>query len=165
MKKRHHKVVSGVTYGNSNEQIYLTNDIIMKSLRAKIIKWKRGKSTSKNTRNDENSAKLFDAIYENNFELAKFLLEDGEVDVNIKDDCGNTALIAVCQQATVQNEEEAVKFVNYLWQRGSKFKKSNDSGKTAMNYAESNGLMKIIETLQYIQWKILHNRLQEVYII
>ena len=84
---------------------------------------------------------------------------------NIKDDCGNTPLIAVCQQTTVQNEEEAVKFVNYLWQRGSKFKKSNDSGKTAMNYAESNGLMKIIETLQYIQWKILHNRLQEVYII
>ena len=64
----------------------------MKSLRAKIIKWKRGKSTSKNTRNDENSAKLFDAIYENNFELAKFLLEDGEVDANTKDDCGNTPL-------------------------------------------------------------------------
>jgi ankyrin repeat protein len=69
----------------------------MKSLRAKIIKWKRGKSTSKNTRNDENSAKLFDAIYENNFELAKILLEDGEVYVNINDDCGNTLLIAVCQ--------------------------------------------------------------------
>ena len=91
----------------------------MKSLRAKIIKWKRGKSTSKNTRNDENSAKLFDAIYENNFELATFLLEDGEVDVDIKDDCGNIPLIAVCQQTTVQNEEEAVKFINYLWQSGS----------------------------------------------
>jgi ankyrin repeat protein len=51
-----------------------------------------------------------DAIYENNFELAKFLLEDGEVDANTKDDCGNTPLIAVCQQTTVQNEEEAVKF-------------------------------------------------------
>jgi ankyrin repeat protein len=137
----------------------------MKSLRAKIIKWKKGKSTSKNTRNDENSAKLFDAIYENKFELAKFLLEDGEVDVDIKDDCGNTPLIAVCQQTTVQNEEEAVKFVNYLWQSGSKFKKSNDSGKTAMNYAESNGPMKIIETLQYIQWKILYNRLQEACLI
>ena len=95
LKKRHHKVVS-VTYGNSNEQIYLTNDIIMQSLRAKIIKWKRGKSTSKNTRNDENSAKLFHAIYENNFEMAEILLEDGEVDVNIKDDCGNTPLIVVC---------------------------------------------------------------------
>jgi len=151
LKKRHHKVVS---VGNSNEQIYLTNDIIMKSLRAKIIKWKRGKSTSKNTRNDENSAKLFDAIYENNFELAKILLEDGEVDVNIKNDCGDTPLIAVCQQTTEHNEEEAVKFINYLWQSGSKFKKSNDSGKTAMNYAESNGLTKIIETLQYIQWSL-----------
>ena len=96
MKKRHHKVVS-VTYGNSNEHIYLTNDIIMQSLRAKIIKWKRGKSTSKNTKNDENSAKLFDAIYENSFELAKFLLEDGGVDVDIKEDCGDTPLIAVCQ--------------------------------------------------------------------
>jgi hypothetical protein len=71
----------------------------------------------------------------------------------------------VCQQTTVQNEEEAVKFVNYLWQSGSKFKKSNDSGKTAMNYAESNGLMKIIETLQYIKWKILYNRLQEACLI
>jgi hypothetical protein len=36
------------------------------------------------------------------------------VDVNIKDDCGNTPLIAVCQQTTVQNEEEAVKFVFYI---------------------------------------------------
>ena len=87
------------------------------------------------------------------------------MDVNIKDDCGDTPLIAVCQQTTVQNEEEAVKFINYLWQSGSKFKKSNDSGETAMNYAESNGLMKIIEALQYIQWKILHNSLQEVCLI
>jgi hypothetical protein len=43
----------------------------MKYLFAKIIKWKRGKSTHRYTRNDEFSAKLCDAIYENNFELAK----------------------------------------------------------------------------------------------
>ena len=160
LKKRHHKVVS-VTYGTSNEQISLTNDIIMQSLRAKNIKWKRGKSTSKNTKNDEKSVKSFDAIYENNFQLANILLENDEVDVNIKDDCGNTLLIAVCQQTTVQHEKEAVQFINYLWQCGSKIKKSNDSGKTAMYYAESNGLTTIIEKLQYIQWKILYTRLQE----
>ena len=38
---------------------------------------------------------LFDAIYKNNFELAKILLEDGEVDVNIKDDYGDTPLMFV----------------------------------------------------------------------
>jgi hypothetical protein len=62
----------------------------MKYLLAQIMKWKRGKSTQKNTRNDEFSAQLFDAIYENNFELAKNLIDDGKVDVSIKDDCGDT---------------------------------------------------------------------------
>jgi hypothetical protein len=38
------KVVS-VTYGSSNEHIYLSNDSKMRYLLAKIIKWKRGKST------------------------------------------------------------------------------------------------------------------------
>ena len=122
-KKRHQKVVS-VTYGNSNEYVLFTNGIKMKYLLAKIMKWKRGKSTQKNTRNDEFSAQLFDAIYENNFELAKNLIDDGKVDVSIKDDCGDTPLIAVCHQKTLQSQEEAVKFINYLWQSGCKFKKS-----------------------------------------
>ena len=77
------KVVS-VTYGSSNEHIYLTNDSKMKYLLAKIIKWKRGKSTQKNTRNDEFTAKLFDAKYENNFELVKTFIDGGKADVNIK---------------------------------------------------------------------------------
>ena len=122
-KKRHQKVVS-VTYGNSNEYVLFTNGIKMKYLLAQIMKWKRGKSTQKNTRNDEFSAQLFDAIYENNFELAKNLIDDGKVDVSIKDDCGDTPLIAVCHQTTLQSQEEAVKFINYLWQSGCKFKKS-----------------------------------------
>ena len=133
----------------------------MKYLIEKIIKWKRGRSTQKYSSNDEFSDQLFDAIYENNFEVAKNLIDDGNVGVNIKNDCGDTPLIAVCQQTTLQNEEEAVKFIHYLWQNGSKLKKSNDFGKTAMNYAESNGLKKIIETLEYIQWKILHDSLYE----
>ena len=81
-KKGHQKVVS-VTYSNSNDHIHFTNGIKMKNLLAKIIKWKRGKSTQKNTRNDEFSAQLFDAIYENNFELAKILIDSGKVNVNI----------------------------------------------------------------------------------
>ena len=127
----------------------------MKYLLAKIIKWKRGKSTHRYTRNDEFSAKLFDAIYENNFELAKIIIDSGKVKVNIKNNCGDTPLIAKCQQTTFQTEEEAVKFIYYLWQSGSKFKKSNGFGKTAMNYAESNGLTKIVRTLEYIHWKII----------
>jgi hypothetical protein len=46
--------------------------------------------------------KSFDAIYENNFELAKNLIDDDNVGVNIKNDCGDTPLIAVCQQTTLQ---------------------------------------------------------------
>ena len=133
----------------------------MTYLLAKIIKWKRDKSTQRYTRNDEFSAKLFDAIYENNFELAKTLIDGGKVDVNTKNDYGDTPLIVTCQQTTLETEEEAVKFINYLWQGGSKFKKSNDFGKTAMNYAESNGLKKIIETLEYIQCKIMYDSLYE----
>ena len=60
-KKRHQKVVS-VTYGNSNEHVLFTNGIKKKYLLAKIMKWKRNKSTQKYTRNDEFSAQLFDAI-------------------------------------------------------------------------------------------------------
>jgi hypothetical protein len=68
------------------------------------------------------------------------------VHVNIKNNCGDTPLIATCQQTTFQTEEEAVMFIHYLWQSDSKFKKSNAFGKTAMNYAESNGLKKIVRT-------------------
>jgi hypothetical protein len=42
---------------------------------------------------------------------------------------------------------------------------SNDFGKTAMNYAESNVLTKIVQTLEYIQWKILFERLEEAYLL
>ena len=134
MKKIYQKVVS-VTYGNSSQQTYLTNDIIMKNLRAKIQQWKRQKSTDKYTRINEFSKQFVDAIYDNNFKLAKILIVDGKVDVKIKDDCGNTPLIAVCQQTTLQNQKEAVKLNNSLWQSGSKFHSSNKSGKTAVNYA------------------------------
>ena len=159
--KNGHKKEVSVAYGSSNEHILFTIGIKMKFLLAKIIKWKRGKSTQKYTRNDEFSAQLFDAIYENNFELAKIIIDDGSVDVNIKNDCGDTPLLAVCRQTALQTEEEAVKFIHYLWQSGSKLKKSNDFGKTAMNYAESNGLTKIVQTLEYIQWKILYDNLEE----
>jgi len=84
------------------------------------------------------------------------------VNVNIKDDCGDTPLIAVCRHLTIQNEEEAVMFINYLWQSGSKFHSSNKSGKTAMNYAESNGLAKIVDNLKYIQWMALYDNLYNV---
>ena len=137
----------------------------MQYLRAKNRKWQRNKSAPKYARIDEFSAQLFDAIYENNFELAKNLIDDGKVDVNIKDDSEDTPLIAVCKQTTIQTEDEAVKFINYLWQSGSKFNTSNDLGKTAMNYAESNGFKKIIHHLQYIRWTIMYDSLCDVGLI
>ena len=163
LKKIHQEVVS-VTCGISNEQTYLTTGVKMKYLLAKIIKWKRENSVKYNThnRNSEFSSQLFDAIYDNNFELANNLIDGGKVDVNIKNDCGDTPLIAVCQQTTLKTEEEAVKFINYLWQSNSKFHSSNKSGKTAMNYAESNGLIKIVQYLHYIQWTALYDNLCHV---
>jgi hypothetical protein len=72
-----------------------------------IRKWRRATSTHRYTRNDECSVQLFDAIYENKFKLAKKLTDDGKVDVNIKYDCGDTSLIAVCKQTTLPTEGEA----------------------------------------------------------
>ena len=129
------------------------------------MKWKRGKSTQKNIRNDEFSGKLFDAICENNFELAKTLIDCGKLDINIKNDCGDTPLIATCRQTTIKTEDEATKFINYLWQSGSNFKKSNNFGKTAMKYAKSNSLTKIVQTLEYIQWTILYDSLYDAYLL
>ena len=123
------------------------------------------KAIPKRARIDEYSTKLLDAVYENNFKLATILIDGGKVDANIKDDYGDTPLIVVCQQTTLQNEDEAVKFIKYLWQSGSKFHTSNDLGKTAMNYAMRNGLMKIMQTLQYIQWKVLYDDLYNVDLI
>jgi ankyrin repeat protein len=59
-------------------------------------------SPVKITMNDESSAKLSDAIHENNLELAKTLFDGGKVDVNIKNDCGDTPFIATCRQATLK---------------------------------------------------------------
>jgi len=128
----------------------------MQYLRAKILKWRRKKATPKRARIDEYSTKLFDAVYENNFKLAKILIDGGKVDVNIQDEYGDTPLIVVCQWTTLQSEDEAIKFIKYLWQSGSTFHTSNDLGKTAMIYAMRNDLMKIIQTLLYIQWKNLY---------
>ena len=72
------------------------------------MKWETGKSTHKYTRIDGFLELLFDAIYTKNFQQAKFVIDDGKVDVNIKDDYRDTQLMTVCQQKTLQNEEEAV---------------------------------------------------------
>ena len=123
------------------------------------MKWKIKKSTEKYSRINEFSYQFFDAIYENHFGQAKILIDDVKVNVNITNDCRNTPCIAICQQMTLQNEEEAVMFINYLWQSGSKL---NKSGTTAMNYAESNDMAQIVENLKYIQWMSLYVNLCNV---
>ena len=107
LKKRHQHGVS-VTYGNRNEQIHFTNGIVMLVCACKNLKWETGKSTRKYTRIDGFLEILFDAIYTKNFQQITFVIDDGKVDVNIKDDYGDTQLTTVCQQETLQNEEEAV---------------------------------------------------------
>ena len=123
------------------------------------MKWKITKSTEKYSRINEFSYQFFDAIYENHFGQAKILIDDVKVNVNITNDCGDTPCIAVCQQTTLQNEEEVVMFINYLWQSGSKL---NKSGTTAMNYAENNDMVQIVENLKYIQWMSLYVNLYNV---
>ena len=51
------------------------------------------------------------------------------------------------EQTILKNEEESVKCITYASQTGSKFHTSNNSGNTAMDYGECNGLMKIIKIL------------------
>ena len=77
------------------------------------MKWISGKSPHRYTRIDEFSKLLFDALYENNFELAKNVIDDGKVVVNIKDGCGDPPFIAVCQQTMLIIEEDDVKFINH----------------------------------------------------
>jgi hypothetical protein len=67
----------------------------LQHLRAQIRKWQRATSTYRYTRIEECSTQLFDAIYENKFKQAKILIDDDKVDVNIKNECGDTPLIAV----------------------------------------------------------------------
>ena len=123
------------------------------------MKWKIKKSTEKYSRITEFSYQFVDAIYENHFEQAKILIDDVKVNVNITNDCRNTPCIAICQQTTLQNEEEVVMFINYLWQSGPKL---NKSGKTAMNYAESNDMAQIVKNLKHIQWMSLYVNLCSV---
>jgi hypothetical protein len=135
-------------------------------LRTKIMKWKRKwKKKPKHTKIDDFSDQLFDAIHENDFELAKIIIDDGKLDANIKDDCVNTPLTAVCQQTTLKIEEEAIEFINYLWKNDTKFKTFKGLEKTATNYAESNGLRKIMDNLDCIQRKILDENLCNVGLI
>ena len=102
LKKRHQKLVS-VTYGSSNKHIHFTSGMVMQFVRALMMKWKRGKSTHRYTRIDEFSKLLFDAIHENTLELAKNVIDDGKVVVNIKDGCGDPPLlIAVCQHTMLR---------------------------------------------------------------
>lgn len=110
----------------------------MQFVRANIMKWKREKSIHKYSRIDEFSKLFLDAVYENNFELANIIIDDGAVDDNIKNNCGYTPLTAACQQTILIIEEKAVKFIIYSRKSGSKFNMFSYLGKTDMNYAESN---------------------------
>ena len=61
------------------------------------------------------------------------------------DECPNELFDA--EQKTLKTEEEAVKCINHVRQNSCKSHTSNNSGNTAMNYGECNGLMKIITKL------------------
>jgi hypothetical protein len=52
------------------------------------------------------------------------------------------------EQKTLKTEEEAVKCINHVRQNSCKSHTSNNSGNTAMNYGECNGLMKIIKIIR-----------------
>lgn len=137
---------------------------MMQYLRAKFMKWKRKNSAQKYTRIDEFRDQLFEAIHENDFELSKIII-DSRQSVNIKNIDGATPLIAVCQQTTLETEEEAVKFIYFLWKSGSIFSISDNFGKTARYYADVNGLEKIKESLDSIELKMLYDNLSHIGLI
>ena len=138
----------------------------MQYLRAKFMKWKRQNSAQKYTRIDELRDQLFEAIHENDFELSKIII-DRKQSVNIKYIDGATPLIAVCQQTSSDtgNWRRGCQVIYFLWESGFTFSTSDNFGKTAMYYADVNGLEKIKESLDSIEWKTLSDNLSRIGLI
>ena len=107
---------------------------------------------------EEEQGMRFSVIAEGKYNLAKTFI--CKTNVNTKDESGATALITVCRYCNGKTQHEAVAFINFLLQKGAHIEKFDKSGKTAILYAQENGLTNIQELL--LKRKMIKNASWEI---
>jgi len=98
---------------------------------------------------------LFEAIADCNVTEVKLLI-DRKVNVNSRNSEMATPLITVCQTASTENEDDYLALGCRLIDTGASIFKKDVFKKTALDYAEENGLMKIQELLHCIYDSIIN---------
>ena len=89
---------------------------------------------------------LFEAIVDCNVTEVMLLIER-KVNVNSRNSEMATPLITVCQTASAETEDDYLALGSRLIDTGASIFKKDIFRKTALDYAEENGLMKIQELL------------------
>ena len=106
-------------------------DILKPKLKEDIIK------QLSNLCREEKEDKLFNAIYDDQLEIVKYLIEAG-VNINAKDKDGDTALML----ASIYNNLNMVK---YLIEKGANINYKNVYGQTASLYAIDEDIMELLK--------------------
>ena len=83
-----------------------------------------------------------EASYEGHLKVIKYLIENGKVNVNSKDDDGWTALM----RASWRGYSEIVK---YLVEKGADINIKNNDGKTTLDLADSEEIKEVLRKAGY----------------
>lgn len=86
------------------------------------------------------STLLMHAIWYGNFDMVKYLIDNG-ININTKNDKGNTALII----SVIVNSK--LNIVQYLIGKGADINIQNNIGMAALHYATSEGNIKVVEEM------------------
>ena len=89
---------------------------------------------------EEDFQELFDLVIDGSFAQARERMMEYR-NVNLRNSSKSTLLITTCQFTT--NENDVLKFVQFLLQRGAYINKKDASGRTAIDYCEQNKLFKV----------------------
>ncbi|VDI11815.1 Hypothetical predicted protein [Mytilus galloprovincialis] len=90
---------------------------------------------------------IFNAVAEGCFMLAKILINHG-FDINSISCYGESLLITLCRTSSCENEEN-LSFARFLLNEGSCVLSKDKFGRTALYYAERNGLQKITKEIKH----------------
>ena len=104
------------------------------------------RSIAYESKDEENTEEIFKAITEGNFEHARCLIGRTN-NINYTDDSGATLISLVCKSCALETEAAGIDFIVYLLEKGADIDKKDKFGKTALDYAEDNGLRIIQEEL------------------
>jgi len=85
-------------------------------------------------------SELYEAARDGNLKKVKKILKEGKVQINKKDNHGNTALI-------MASREGRIKVVKYLLANGANINEKNNYGYTALIWASREGHIKIVKSL------------------